>query len=541
MVARSPRNLFALIVLLGAYATAAFLVATRPGATLSADERTVIRLAHWQIEAGPREAIDAVIARYEELNPAVRVEQVTVPGSLFKQWLRTQLIGGNATDIIEFGSFWGGVNDIPPRFFDPITREVEAPNHYNRGTSLEGVPWRDTFRDGLNTPDAYIENLSNYFAVTLTMTTMRAFYNPELLLAITGSAKPPTSYREVRELTIKLADYNQRTGQKVTLYAGSQFTGETLMIDRITTYSGLGLSMYNDRFREQGTKPRDSTLEYLRGRWNFDHPALRDALELAREGAAGMRPGFQQLGREAAVQEFMRSQTVMIITGTWDATSLRKLAPFELTVEEFPWPKQGDGKFTDESWGPYSEGAGGTTAAFYLNKASQHKEVALDFMRFMTSVEGNGIFVEKSGWLPSVREVEVPDYAKAYMPHFAGYSARLSIMRGYGNETRDVWSRQLHRLISPNGSVDSFLEAFRPEFREALVRDLQTDLRNVYLSLRRDLAPLTALAMLDLLEDGDAHRESSRRDRESSQTIIEAKLYEAEFVLPLGPAMNTLP
>ena len=119
MAAKPQRLSLAMIVLCGVYFTAAFLVLTRPGATLSNDGRTVIRIAHWQIEAGPREALEAMIKRYEEINPEVRVEQVAVPGNLYKQWLRTQLIGGDAPDIIEFGSFWGGVDDIPPRFFDP--------------------------------------------------------------------------------------------------------------------------------------------------------------------------------------------------------------------------------------------------------------------------------------------------------------------------------------------------------------------------------------------------------------------------------------
>ena len=129
------RNL-ALIIALGAYLLAVVLVLTRPGATLSGDDRIVIRLAHWQIEEGPREAMVALVKRYEELNPHIRVEVLAVPGNVYKQWLRTQLIGGNATDIIEFGSFIGGVNDIPPRFFDPISQYMELPNPYNRGTPL---------------------------------------------------------------------------------------------------------------------------------------------------------------------------------------------------------------------------------------------------------------------------------------------------------------------------------------------------------------------------------------------------------------------
>lgn len=531
MAAKPRRINIALVVLLGTYLIATFLVLTRPGATLSGDDRTVIRIAHWQIEEGPRGAIDKIIERYEELNPDVRVEQLAVPGGIYKQWLRTQLIGGNATDIIEFGSFWGGVNDIPPRFFDPITRYVEEPNHYNEGTVLEGVPWRDTFRDGLNNPDAFIENLSNYYAVTLCMVSMRVFYNPQLLEEINGSAVAPSSFREMRILGKNLADYNKRTGKRLTLYAGSEFTGR-ILLDKFLGLGGYGVSFYNDRFREQGVRLRDATLEHIRGGWSYEQPELKAALELMREAAGNMRPGYQQLDRDAAVQEFLRGETVMIVTGTWDATSLRRLAPFELEVAEFPWPDKSDGEMSRYFWGPISEGAGATAATFYLNKTSKHRKEAIDFMRFMTSLEGNGIFAQESGWLPSVREVEVPDHAKVYLPRFDGFGPRGTFMSG--SEVREVWNRELHRLISENGSVDEFLGAIGQEVPEARERDLKMDLRNVYLSLRRDLPPLTALAMLDRAEGVDEYRQAARVKRESTQTLTEAKLYEAEFVMKHG-------
>ncbi|MFZ9683603.1 MAG: carbohydrate ABC transporter substrate-binding protein, partial [Cephaloticoccus sp.] len=152
------RQIAGILLALAAYGVAAYIVLTRPGTVLSDDGRVTIRIAHWQIEEGPPAAMDALIERYEELNPHINVEQVMVPGNVYKQWLRTQLIGGESADIIEFGSFIGGVSDIPPRFFDPISSYLEESNPYNVGTPLEGVRWRDTFVDGLNTPpDTYIE------------------------------------------------------------------------------------------------------------------------------------------------------------------------------------------------------------------------------------------------------------------------------------------------------------------------------------------------------------------------------------------------
>lgn len=533
---KSSRLRLPLIAALVIYLTTAFIVLTRPGATLSGDHRTVIRIAHWQIEAGPREAMTALIKRYEELNPKVRVVQVAVPGNVYKQWLRTQLIGGNATDIIEFGSFIGGVNDIPPRFFDPISQYVEEPNPYNRGTPLEGVRWRDSFKDGLNTPDTYIENLSNYYAVTLCMLSMRLFYNPQLLQEVSGRPEPPKTYPELLALGEKLRERNAHAALHLSLLSGSQFNGYVLM-SPLLARSGLGLSLEMDRFRVQGPKGPEAALEFLRGEWSYHRPELLAGMAMMRQVAQNMRPGFQQLERDAALQEFLRGRSLMIVTGVWDATSLRRLAPFDVGVTEFPWPTMADGPIGRYCWTPVSEGAGNTSMPLYLNKASKHKAEAIDFLRFITSVEGNTLFVQKSGWLPSVRDVQVPDYAKVYLPHFTGFSARTDYMAGFGTETRNVWERQLHHLISPQGSVEELLKALDRHFPAALRQDLGMDVRNVYLSLRRDQPALTAVAVLDRLEHTNA-RAASLDERESSQNLTEARLYETLTVLKKGRSLD---
>lgn len=535
MAVKSRRFSYGLVVALSAYLGAIFTVMTRPGATLSVDQRKVIRFAHWQIEAGPREGIDAMIKRYEELNPDVRVDQVAVPGRIYMQWLRTQLIGGSAPDIVEFGRLFNA-DDIPPRFFEQISDLVEQPNPYNRGTPLEGIRWRDTFLDGLDTPDTYIENLSNFYGVTLCMLSTRLFYNPELLQEITRSPLAPANFLEVRALTEKLARHNVSSAQPVSLYAGSRFNGRLIM-EQMISRAGLGLNLSNDRLREQGQQARDVAVDYLRGSWNYRAPELLHGLKLMKEVAQNLRPGFQQLERDAAMQEFLRGQSLMIITGTWDATSLTSMAPFKIAVAEFPWPAMSDGPVGRYYWGPVSEPTN-TSFPLCLNRNSPHKKETIDFLHFITSVEGNTIFFEQSGWLPATREVVVPDEAKVYLPRFDGLPMRTSYMAGLGSETAELWQRQLHHLISTQGSVERFLENFEDEFPDALKNDLKTKTRALVVSLRHDIPALTALAQMDRRQAGDLRLLASRPIRESNQTIAEARLYEALAALALGPAVS---
>jgi raffinose/stachyose/melibiose transport system substrate-binding protein len=158
-------NAIALGLLILGYGLALYWVFTRSTPVMSSRPVT-LRIAHWQIEKGPPDGVDAIIRRYEELNPRVKVEQVLVPGRVYNQWMRTNLVGGKGVDLIEYGVWLDGLTDIPARYFEPITEAMQRPNPYNRGTPLEQVPWVQTFTDGLLTQRVSAPDPGQFYAAT---------------------------------------------------------------------------------------------------------------------------------------------------------------------------------------------------------------------------------------------------------------------------------------------------------------------------------------------------------------------------------------
>ena len=96
----------------------------------------VITIAHWQLEDGFREGIDAAIAEYEKRKAGqgvkVKVRQVAIPVRGYPQWFLTQLIGGNPADILEVT----GSSDILNQYFTPLSPYIGSPNPWNKGTPL---------------------------------------------------------------------------------------------------------------------------------------------------------------------------------------------------------------------------------------------------------------------------------------------------------------------------------------------------------------------------------------------------------------------
>jgi len=518
-----------LVVFAGCYLAALWWVFTR-SAPLISSRPVTIRFAHWQIEKGPPDGFAAVIKRYEELNPRVKVEQVMVPGPVYRQWVRTNLTGGTATDLLEFAYWLGGMNDIPVRYFEPLTRYMSEPNPYNRGTPMEKVPWRLTFDDGLYFMLSQSPEIGQIYGATLNQGSNRLFCNRELLEKVTGgSAAPPVTFADFRTLCVQVADYSRRTGKTLHPLAGSyantQWLADWVMIGTLTK-----MNLELDREGYLARAPWQAQSDYLLGRWSYRRPELRAGLTMVRELAQQMRPGVTQLSRDDAVQEFARGEALFIYSGTYDATSLKRLAPFPVEVMRLPQPTKDDPVVGPYVQGRYQDGSRGTSFEMYLLKDSKHKEEALDFLQFMTSVEGGQLFMDHSGWLSSVRGTHVPKDMEIYRATSDGYSAGAHYI-GVGANSVMAFMQHLNVLIGPQGSVDKFVDLMEDGLRKEVTEDLRLEIRTNREASRAVDSEIVAMSALNRLRSRDPERTNRQQNMASNQTLAEINQYEAAWVL----------
>ena len=516
------RKFFLMLAFFGlGYAAALWWVFTR-SAPLVSSRPVTIRLSHWQIEKGPPDGFDAVIRRYEELNPRVKVEQVAVPGGgLYGQWLRTNLTGGTATDLIEFAYFIGGVNDVPVRYFEPLTGLMNEPNPYNRGTAIEHVPWRLTFADGLYFMISQSPEIGQIYGATLCQGSSRLFCNRELLEKITGGpAVAPATFNDFRALCAKVAEYSQRTGHTI-----HQWLAEFLMVGTVT-----GMNMELDREGFLARTPWQSQTDYLLGRWSYRRPELRAALELVRETCQQMRPGVTQLTRDNALQEFIRGEALFIYSGTFDATSLIRLSDFTVVPMRLPQPTKDDPVVGKYITGRFQDGYKGTFFEMYLNKNSPHKAEAIDFLRFLTSVEGGQLFQDHSGWPSSIRGVHVPPELEIQLSTGDGVSGGAQYIGVGGRSTMAFW-QHLNLLIEPQGSVDKFIATMEVGLREMITEDLRNEIRKFVMANAAVDSEITAMGALDRLQKADPDRGRRQATLAANQTLSEIEEYEAAWVL----------
>jgi len=436
-----------------------------------------LRFAHWQLEGGIREAFDAIARDYETLHPGVHIEQMLIPVGIYRSWGTSHVIGGAAPDLVEIGQGMGGPEVYS--YFHPLTEELNQPNPYNAGTPLAGVPWRKTYTDSLE--GVYNRAAFDYYGASVFAATIRIFYNLDLLREITGHTEPPRTFEEFQALGRQVRDFAGRTGRPVTPLVCSY--GITLMddlfrsqIQRLATEMNPGV-----RFPPDLTDPTELYLGYLNRRWSLDHPGFRGAAELMHQMGREMPPGFMQLKREQAVFYFAQGRALMLMGWSSDATGLMRQVAFPVRAFRNPLPAPGPAGFGANMLGPNSEGALATFGALGIPRSSPHPEVALDFLRFLTSQPEDRKFARISGSLPVITGIEPEGFAKDMMPDGRGFPSGPTFTLG---ETGRVMQNHLHLLFGPEGSSDAFLRALGRD----LAASMRSDLANGTHQIRRMIA-----------------------------------------------------
>ena len=440
------------------------------------DDRTVIRIGHWLMHAGMREAFAEAIRRYEIENPHVHIEQIVVPIRSYRAWVRTQLVGGTAPDIT---GILGLDSQALTRYFLPLNDVILAPNPYHVGTHLDGEPWRDTFIDGLDSIRRLTAATGQVSGITLQLNTVRLYTNLELLHRVTGSRTPPADFSEFEALGAAVEAYNAHAARHVQTIA---MCGPYLPYynDRLLPTQTQTLAMELSPMRTLITSNFEEALLFATDRLSLDRPEFRQSLGLLRDTASLMPPGYAQLQRDDALFMFLQGNAVTFIAGSWDYGVLKRDGPFDVSVTRVPVPGPDHPRYGAFSRGPVSEAAINHEAAMGIMRHSPHPEIALDFLRFLTKPEIAQMFSDYSFRVSSVVGVNPPAGADELAPRLDGAVGGLSHGLSYfgGIFTGTLYERNLHLLTARDGDVESFVAAVTPRLPDTAAQDLRHFLRN---------------------------------------------------------------
>ena len=447
-------------------------------------DRQVIRIAHYLLETGHREAMDALIDAYESVHPSVTVIQIDVPQRVWVSWIRTQLVGGQGPDLVQ--SEQVNLNDeILSRYFTSLTEEVAKPNPYNIGTDLESTPWRDTFLDGLSNRPNYSNTLAEVYGIPTHVSAGRMFVNMDLYRRTTGWETLPKDYGDFLEVCEAIDAFRTSTDSDVVPVAASREDMGilnnyfTIMTRKLQDQIDVELQIYPWGMQ--------IPIDFLNGAWGFDSPEIHAGYSIMRDVGRYFPPGFLQLTRDDALFYFVQGQAAFYASGSSNYLSIRSQIRFDFDIFHLPTPTTDHPQYGRFVYGKIADSDVSAWTGFALYNQSRYPDTALDFMRFLTTRDNNEEYARIAGWLPVVIGAEPIAELTPFIPDQDGFSPGfVPYIGGNFHDVHALLENNYHVLLRPDGSVDAFVDAVRPHFEDVLVRAMVTRLDNTALvPLRR--------------------------------------------------------
>lgn len=461
-------NMIGVLLVVVAFIVSMYRVSQIDNQLSEANGTTILRISHWQLELGYRDAMADVIKIYEQEQAArgskVRVLQMPVTETVYGPWLNTSLISGQAPDIVLMGmSDLTSNEQYLARYFVSLTHDISEPNPYNKGTDLAGVPWRETFFDGMR--GMYNVRLQDYFMVPTSTFNLRIFYNKTMVKAATGSDAPPRTFGQLLDVCRKIDQYGKSQGRQIIPIAGSQYS-VAMFTEKYAVAFTSNFESQLDLDLDGNVSNQEVYIGYLKGVYSMDKPNVRAFYDAMRELCHQFGPGFSGKDRATAAFEFVQQRAGMIATGSWDAQGIFKQAEkagFEVGIFDFPLPAPGE-KYSEYVVGKPTEAASGSSGGYGLYKFSRHQAQALDFLQFLTSKRINQLQMQKTNWIPVVLGTQPTGRMAAFSPDPAGFTSKA--VPSYGGDVDNTYQ----------GELQSFLQG--SEDYEVMVREVDTAMRD---------------------------------------------------------------
>jgi ABC-type glycerol-3-phosphate transport system substrate-binding protein len=251
---------------------------------------------------------------------------------------------------------------------------------------------------------------------------------PGLRAWVQGDEEPATLGR-ILMICEAIQQLAKQTGDdQLVPIAGSSYTDQMFA----SRYRVPFLSNYVEELNVDygpGLSAVETWLGWRAGAWSFDDPSVKAYFDCVRTICSYFPAGFLGLDREQSRRRFVTAQAGMIATGSWDAKSIldatvgipvtdddpagpadsvteldgKLYKNHQFPVRIIPFPLPGPGERWHEYVGPPSSDAQSNGGANYMiYQRSPNKEIALDFLRYLTSLRINERFNRDAGWLPIV-------------------------------------------------------------------------------------------------------------------------------------------
>jgi raffinose/stachyose/melibiose transport system substrate-binding protein len=324
----------------------------------------------WHFDPGARQEVyQEAIARFEEKNPNVTVNELLIPNDDYKQRVVVSMAGGNAPDVF---TSWGG------GWLEEFVDSGKV-----RDLTNEDIDY-DSFVDVALANSTYDDKV---YGLPLGIATYQFFYNKEIFAE--HGLEVPETYDDLLNIIdvlkendvypIALANQPKWPGAFYLMYLTDRLGGE---------------NVFQDAYRRNGG--------------GFDNEAYVQAGEYIQDlvDREAFNPGFNGVPYDSGQgrQLMYTGNAAMMLITTGFVNQVRDEFPeFEekMGVFGFPAIESGSGDPTNI--------AAGVSPVWSISEDTEHPELTLELIKELTSVETAQGYLNKSGTPVAIKGVEVED------------------------------------------------------------------------------------------------------------------------------------
>jgi ABC-type sugar transport system permease subunit/ABC-type glycerol-3-phosphate transport system substrate-binding protein len=362
----------------------------------------------------PLHEFTRIAKEFEALHPGVRIQFIKNPVGDFRTWMRTQLQGDMAPDVMWTHSDYAN-EDAKYGWFLNLDPYLAQPNPYCPPGTPGSKRWVDQFyRDATNakrSPDGHL------YSLPIDQVGTAFFYNKDLFERV-GVTQPPKTWREFLEIQKKLKaagiiPFLMTVKEPMRLQWTRGVLLDQLFEDVMPQMDVRSIGVAGG----PGVDAQEFVRAYKKGIFSVRDPRYRETLRLIKEWSQ-----YWQMGALAANDDrlFRLGKAAMWWDGSWyvpqiERDPLRKFRygiflPPRLTKEDSPYAT-GDGVRGLVSAASIQYAISNTAM-----KDPRRKELSIDFLRFLTAPQNLGPLVAEAAlFIPNVPGLEGSPLLKPFM------------------------------------------------------------------------------------------------------------------------------
>lgn len=410
----------------------------------------------------PLRASADIAAEYCRLHPGVNIrflQSAYVSGSQEGEWLKTQLVGGIAPDIIGQNAevAWA---DVDKGWYIALDDYLQQPNPYVPGNER----WIDQFDNqamfnAKRAPDGKI------YCLSIDVVETGIFYNKTLFDEL-GLQVPKTwaEYIALQEVLLKHGYTPMTSPTSLASDWGQDVIFDMLYFPIIEHLDVQPSEENQSGYLVHYLTAKEFIFLFQKGYFTRRDPRWRETYRLLKQwrGYWGKEIKYSDTSRF-----FLTKRAATVWEGSWFARRVF-LDPFI----DFEWGIFYLPPITAES-SPYGQGVeasviGGAAVQLHVTESAvlyDHLDTTIDFLRFFTAPENfSKVINEALLYLPNIHGVDSPKELQPIREIFSRRYCTVKLLENFDAKTKARWRRMLDLYLNDGISLDDYLQELEAIF-----------------------------------------------------------------------------